>query len=192
MLKKIVFVLISFIALVSYGEAMTIGNVEMEESMLADDQVLILNGAGIREKFFTTMYVAGLYLKAKNSDYQQIINMDEPMAIKLKITSKLITAERFKEACEGGFQSSTHGNTAPLKTQIDLFNAAFSQKFNPGDVYDFVYVKGVGTRYFRNGKLIVTIDGLDFKKALFGIWIIDKPYHKSEALRSGMLGLPIK
>ena len=28
-----------------------------------------------------------------------------------------------------------------------------------------------------------------YKKALFGIWIINKPSHKCEDLRKGMLGL---
>jgi hypothetical protein len=42
---------------------------------------------------------------------------------------------------------------------------------------------------FKNGKLITTVEGLDFKAALFGIWIIDKPSHKNEKLRTGMLGM---
>jgi len=91
------------------------------------------------------------------------------MAIKIKITSRLITAERFKEACEEGFQRTTNGNTQPLRPKIDLAYTAFAQKFNVGDVYDIVYVKGAGTSFYKNGKFIVKIDGLDFKASLFGI-----------------------
>jgi len=172
-------------------DARTIGGVNMEETFKAGDSTLILNGAGIREKFFTDIYVAGLYLKEKNSDFKKIMSMDESMAIKIKITSTLITAERFKEACEGGFERTTNGNTKPLRAKIDLAYTAFAQKFNVGDVYDIVYIKGTGTNFYKNGQLITKVDGLDFKAALFGIWIIDKPSHKNEKLRKGMLGLPI-
>jgi hypothetical protein len=111
------------------------------------------------------------------------------MAIKIKITSRLITAERFKEACEEGFERTTNGNTQPLRPKINIAYTAFAQKFNVGDVFDLVYIKGGGTSFYKNGKFITKVDGLDFKAALFGIWIIDKPSHKNEKLRRGMLGL---
>jgi len=192
MYKKLVFLLLASFFIFSFSvDARTIGGVNMEETFKAGDSTLILNGAGIREKFFTDIYVAGLYLKEKNSDFKKIMSMDESMAIKIKITSTLITAERFKEACEEGFERTTNGNTKPLRAKIDLAYTAFAQKFNVGDVYDIVYIKGTGTNFYKNGQLITKVDGLDFKAALFGIWIIDKPSHKNEKLRKGMLGLPI-
>jgi len=191
MLKKMGFLLFaSFFIFASSVDARTIGGVDMEETFKAGDTSLILNGAGIREKFFADIYVAGLYLKEKSSDYKQIMAMDESMAIKIKIVSSLITAERFKEACEEGFERTTNGNTRPLRPKIDLAYTAFSQKFNVGDIFDIVYIKGIGTEFYKNGKFITKVDGLDFKAALFGIWIIDKPSHKNEKLRRGMLGLP--
>lgn len=190
MYKKLVFLLFaSFFIFSSSVEARTIGGVDMEETLKSGDTALILNGAGIREKFFTNIYVAGLYLKEKNSDYKKIMSQDENMAIKIKIVSRLITAKLFKEACKEGFERSTNGNTKPLQSKIDVALSAFSAKFNIGDVFDIVYVKGSGTSFSKNGKLITKVDGLDFKSALFGIWIIDKPSHKNEKLRNGMLGL---
>lgn len=189
MYKKLVFIFATLFLFASSGEARTIGNVEMEETFQAGNTPLILNGAGIRNKFFTDIYVAGLYLKEKSSDFKQIMSRDESMAIKIKITSRLITAERFREACEEGFERTTNGNTRPLRPKINLAYTAFAQKFNVGDVYDIVYIKGTGTSFFKNGRFITKVDGLDFKTALFGIWIIDKPSHKNEHLRMGMLGL---
>lgn len=175
--------------LASLAQARMIAGVDMEETFKAEGTSLILNGAGIREKFFTNIYVAGLYLKEKSSDYTKIMNEDESMAIRIKITSKLITAERFKEACEEGFERTTNGNTAPLRPKINMAYTAFAQKFNVGDVYDLVYIKGSGTSFYKNGNFITKVEGLDFKAALFGIWIIDKPSHKNEKLRRGMLGM---
>jgi hypothetical protein len=189
MVKKWVLIAACVFLMAGLVQARTIGGVEMEETFKADGTNLILNGAGIREKFFTDIYVAGLYLKEKCSDYKKIMNDDETMAIRIKITSRLITAERFKEACEEGFERTTNGNTAPLRPKINLAYTAFAQKFNVGDVYDLVYLKGSGTHFYKNGNFITKVDGLDFKTALFGIWIIDKPSHKNEKLRTGMLGL---
>jgi hypothetical protein len=189
MFKKIVFPVLVVLAIVAGAEARTIGGIEMEESMSLDSKTLILNGAGIRSKLLMDMYVAGLYLHKKTSDYMKIIDQDEDMSIKIKITSNLITSDKFKEACEEGFLRTTNGNTAPYRAKIDLAYTAFSQKFSVGDVYDISYIKGKGTQFSKNGKLITRVDGLDFKKVLFGIWIIDNPSHKCEDLRQGMLGL---
>ena len=190
MFKRLGFlVFVSLFVFAASVQAKTIGGVEMTETLKAGNASLILNGAGIREKFFKDIYVAGLYLKEKSSDYQKIMNQDESMAIKIKIVSSLITDKLFKEACEEGFERSTNGNTKPLRSKIDVALSAFSGKFNVGDEFDIVYVKGSGTTFSKNGKFITKVDGLDFKAALFGIWIIDKPAHKNEKLRKGMLGL---
>ncbi|MFY9397228.1 MAG: chalcone isomerase family protein [Desulfomonilia bacterium] len=187
--RKVAFLLAAFLVLSLSAEARTIGGVEMDETYEVNGTQLVLNGVGIREKFFADIYVAGLYLKEKSSDFRQIMDADEPMAIRIVITSKLITAERFKEACEEGFERTTEGNTEPLRPKINLAYTAFSQKFNVGDVFDIVYVPGEGTNFYKNGEFITTVDGLDFKTALFGIWIIDNPSHKNEGLRKGMLGM---
>ncbi|HNY50269.1 MAG TPA: chalcone isomerase family protein [Smithella sp.] len=190
MYKRIgLLVLVSLFVFAASIQAKTIGGINMEDTLKAGDTTLILNGAGIREKFFKDIYVAGLYLKEKSSDYKKIMEQDESMAIKIKIVSSLITSDLFKEACEQGFERTTNGNTKPLRSKINLAYTAFSGKFSVGDVFDLVYVKGVGTSFYKNGKLITNVDGLDFKAALFGIWIIDKPSHKNEKLRKGMLGL---
>lgn len=39
---------------------------------------------------------------------------------------------------------------------------------------------------YKNGTKKGSIDGLDFKKALFGIWLCNKP--ADEDLKEGMLG----
>ena len=190
MYKRIgLLVFVSLFVFAASVQAKTIGGVNMEETLKAGDSALILNGTGIREKFFKDIYVAGLYLKEKSSDYKKIMSQDESMAIKIKIVSSLITAKLFKEACQEGFERTTNGNTKPLQPKIDVALSAFSAKFNVGDVFDIVYVKGSGTSFSKNGKFIAKVDGLDFKSALFGIWIIDKPSHKNEKLRKGMLGL---
>ena len=61
-----------------------------------------------------------------------------------------------------------------------------AEDFVPADVYDFVYVPGKGVEIYKNGQMASTIQGLEFKKALFGIWLCNKP--AQESLKEEMLG----
>jgi hypothetical protein len=163
----------------------TISGVTLPSAMILGKDKLILNGAGIREKYFMDMYVAGLYLLKSTSDPTQIIAANEPMILQLNIVSSLITSEKMKEAVKEGFSKSTNGNTSALQKQIDQFQAAFSEEIKKGDVFQIQY-NGSDVMVFKNGKLKVSISGLEFKKALFGIWLCNQP--ADEDLKENLLG----
>ena len=148
---------------------------------------LVLNGAGTRTKFIISVYNAGLFLKKKSSDANQIMNANETMAIRLKVVSGFVSAEKMKEALKEGFKNATGGNTAPIQPQISqLMTKAFSGKIDKGDVFDIVYTPTAGTLVAKNSKTLTTIKGLPFKKALFGIWLSAKP--AQESLKKELLG----
>ena len=54
------------------------------------------------------------------------------------------------------------------------------------DVYDIIYLPGTGTSLYINDELIDTVEGFEFKKALFGIWFSDET--ELPKLRDAMLG----
>lgn len=158
----------------------------MPYTLKSEQNTLVINGAGIREKYFMDMYVGGLYLKAKKSDASAIMKADEAMAIRLHIVSGLITSEKMTTAVDEGFKNSTGGNVAPLSAKINQFKDVFKEKINKGDVYDLIYEPSIGVTIIKNGKTGATISGLDFKVALFGIWLCDKP--ADSGLKADMLG----
>ena len=91
------------------------------------------------------------------------------------------------EAIQEGFEKSLKGNVAPLKAKIDAFIGTFSKEaIKEGDLFLLDYVPGTGLKAFKNGKLITTIEGEDFKKALLGIWLGSDPV--DAALKTGLLG----
>lgn len=185
---KTLFVSIITLALTIPTQAqVTINDVTLPATMKAGDETVSLNGGGIRKKLFFKLYVGGLYLKSKTSDAKTVINSDEAMAVKLEITSSMISSENMSEAINEGFEKSTDGNTAPLKDKISKFVDTFKKsEIVEGNVFDIVYVPGTGVESYKNGKLQSTIEGLDFKKALFGIWMCDEP--ADEDLKQKMLG----
>ncbi len=179
-------ILISLMAFSTHAQVTIIG-VTLPATIKAGDSNLSLNGGGIRKKVFFKLYVGGLYLSEKSSDAAAIVNADKPMAVKLQITSGMISSENMSEAILEGFEASTGGKTEPLKAKIAAFVNTFKKdEIVEGNVFDIVYVPGKGVESYKNGKLQGTIEGMDFKKALFGIWLGSKP--ADDDLKTAMLG----
>lgn len=159
----------------------------MPKKVMIGKTILNLNGAGVREKFWMDMYACALYVKKNTSDAGQIINADEHASIKIQIISSLISSKKMVDAVEEGFKKSTNDKTKPIRKQIDMFEAVFSkEEIKEGDIYDIVYVPEKGVVIFKNGKIQPIIEGLDFKIALFGIWLGDKP--ADDDLKEALLG----
>ena len=162
------------------------GNV-MPNVVKVGGEYLKINGGGIREKLVFDLYVGVLYLQEKTSSGSEIINGDKPMAIKIKIISGMVDNENFEEALREGFEKSTNNNIAPVKDRMEKMIAeGFKDDIKTNDVYDIVYQPGVGCTLSRNNVKLVTVKGLDFKKALFGVWLGDDPADSS--LKKKMLG----
>lgn len=168
-------------------QAAEVGGVKVPDTLKTDNEkVLTLNGAGVRDKFMIDLYVGSLYLPQKEQDAAKIITQDDAMAIRLDIVSGMITSEKMTEATMEGFENATHGNLAPIKSEIDSFMATFKEPIKKGDVFELVYVPGAGVKVYKNAELKNTVAGAAFKQALFGIWLSDKPAQKS--LKEDMLG----
>ena len=174
----------TFLSFVSHGQT-KVGDVTLPNSFTAGKDILALNGGGIREKFWMDMYVGGLYLTAKNKDAATIVSGNSSMAIKIHIVSSLISSSRMTDAVEEGFKKSTGNNTTPYKDKIEQFKKAFSDPIKVGDVFDIVY-SAEKISIYKNNTLKTEIEGFDFKKAVFGIWLGSNP--ADEDLKKGMLG----
>ncbi len=170
------------------ADARRVAGIEIPETLEREGVLLILNGAGIRTRYFLDVYVGGLYLKKRSTDAAAIMDADELMAIKLRIVTGLITNDRMQKSIEEGFQKSTRGNTGPIREKIDALIDVYDEEINDEDIFEFVYVPGQGLIVYKNGVYRATIEcGLPFKRALFGIWISDRPVQTS--FKHGMLGL---
>lgn len=165
----------------------TLNGVTLPAGVKAGTTELVLNGGGIRKKLFFKVYTGGLYLTTKNKNAADILAADKPMAFRLVITSGVINSSNMSEAIQEGFGKSLKGNTAPMQAKIDqLVNTFKSEEIKEGDVFELQYVPGEGIKAFKNGKLKNTIAGLDFKKAVFGIWLSEDPVDAD--LKAGLLG----
>jgi len=187
MVKKlsVALVLILFFSVSLMGRK--ISGIVMPDTLKSGSDTLVLNGAGQRSKFFIDAYVSGLYLKQKSRNAASIINADEKMAIRLQITSGLISGKRMAESTNEGFNKSTNGNTAKIRSRINRFISVFKSGIKKGDAYNIIYFPGIGIKVYKNGVYKITVKGNDMKRALFGIWLGRKP--PTGKLKRQMLGM---
>lgn len=186
-MKRLISVLTLTFALFSTAQAREIADVEIPENLTADSTELVLNGAGVRTKWFMDIYVSALYLTQPSTDAAAIMSADEPMAVKLHMVSGLITSDKMKTAVMEGFEGATGGNLEPIQEHIDQFIAVFDEEIKKNDEFDLIYIPGKGIDIYKNGKFTETVNGgLAFKEAVFGIWLSNKPAQAN--LKKAMLG----
>jgi len=147
---------------------------------------LILNGQGTRVVFFMKVYEGSLYLENKNSDADEIMNSNAPMALRIDVTSEMVTADAMKKALSEGLEKSTNNNTSHIFDEIEQLSSSFNSAVASGDFYEFIFVPEIGTHVLKNNELVELIPGFDFKKAFFGIFLSNNPIQKN--LKKAMLG----
>ena len=90
------------------------------------------------------------------------------------------------DALNAGLIKSTGNNTDPISNEINQLSNSFSSDVTDGDFFEFIYIPDSGTNVIKNSTYIDTISGIEFKKALFGIWLSNDPIQKN--LKKAMLG----
>ena len=183
-MKKIfiIFILIFSISLF----AKEIGGVEIPQNLTLNSQTLSLQGAGIRSKFIFDIYVGALYLKNKIDNPQKIIDNNNTSDIRMVITSSLVTGAKMKEGFSDDFKVIKTLGYKIDDNILKKFLQTFNTKVHKRDIYDFAYFPNNGLIIYKNGNIISTIKNINFKKALYAIWLGKKP--AQESLKKKMLG----
>jgi hypothetical protein len=132
------------------------------------------------------VYEGSLYLETNGSDANKIINADDPMALRIDVTSTMVTADAMRKALNDGLAKSTGNNTGPIIEEINQLSSSFDSGVSEGDYYEFIYLPKIGTHVIKNNNLVEIIPGLAFKKAFFGIFLSDNPIQKN--LKKALLG----
>lgn len=166
-------------SLASTALALEVGGVKFEETQSVQGTPLLLNGAGIRNKFFMDVYVAGLYLPKRSTEAEAIIAGKELQSIRIVITSSQITRERLTDAITEGIQKSAGDDFARYEPMLDQLWSALTIEVQKGDVFDFTYVPQQGVHFIRNGQSLRVMPEFEFKKVLFGIWLGKDPIQPS-------------
>ena len=165
----------------------TVSGIKFTEKFTYQTDTFILNGAGVREKFYIDLYVLGLYLKSKSNDVDKILRSNEPQLFKMVCVSGLITSEKFNTAMVNAFFNATDGHPEVYEDEIERLKKAFSGTWNENDEFIIYYTPEKGLELCKNGKLMDVINsGMGFKTAIMKVWL--GPESVSESLKEQILG----
>ena len=187
-MKKILSFLLLITAVATTTFAQTkVGEVTFPNKKQFGSHELVLNGAGMREKLWFDLYAAGLYLNKKNSNASAIASADEKMAIHMVIQSSILSTKKMIGALRDGFEdTNSEATIKKIQPKIDTFISFLKDEINIDDSYTIVYEPAKGCEFFKNEKLLGTLEGMDFKTALFNIWLAKDPV--DDDLKNNMLG----
>ena len=159
-----------------------------DKIMIGNGHVLQLNGAGVREKFWFTIYVGSLYLVKKSSNITEILSTSSAYRLQIDVVYKEIAQENLLEAWRDGFEKNQDEDMmVRLKTRVEQFYSYFDANAVKGDRYLLDYIPGKGIKVTKNKKVRGIIPGVDFKNALLEIWLGNFP--ADNGLKKGLLGL---
>lgn len=160
------------------------GEVKFPEVIQKADYTFKLQGTGYKRFLFMRAFDAGFYAtedtRMKNilSDVPKHLEVEYHVGIPAKsLTDYTITHMKLNITKEEFFE---------LKEQVALMGQYFVD-LKANDRFSLTYLPGVGTEFAHNGKLTGVIAGEPFGRALFSVWIGEKPFDQN--LKRKVLGM---
>lgn len=185
-MKKITAVLLAamFVSVItSPAYARQCAGQRFPDTVEVDGTTLQLNGLGIREAtvFQVNVYVAGLYVETTSRSAAEVLGSDTRKRIVLRFVHD-VTREQMVEALRDGFQANAPGTSAAKINQL----VGYAQAMSVGSTMSFTYIPGRGTEFAIGSSSRGTIEGADFGRAVFSLYIGGHP--PNAGLRTGLLG----
>ncbi|WOT04010.1 chalcone isomerase family protein [Shewanella youngdeokensis] len=166
--------------------AKTVADVDVPESITVNEQVMQLNGAGVRSKFFMDLYVGSLFTQSQVNEAPPVVEGSMASAIRLNITSGMINSEKLTNALNDGFDLATGGDPSAIAPSIENFvKFTFAEEIKEGDQFTLVSIPQEGVYSYKNGQQLSFTQDEAFRKALMLIWLGKKPTDKQ--LKKDML-----
>jgi hypothetical protein len=188
---RIVAAILAGVATVSVAVAAEVGGVKLDDKVRVapGGPELVLNGAGIRTRFFVKVYVGALYLPEKKTAAADVLALPGAKRMHLAMLREL-TAQQLADAVNEGFvannppadQERYKSQLAELLATMNALGAAKN-----GEAIALDFVPDSGTRVLVNGAAKgKPIPDEGFYRAILKIWLGDKPVDAD--LKRGLLG----
>lgn len=147
----------------------TLAGVTLPDKADVNGHSLVLNGMGLRTKFFIKVYVGGLYLTQKEKAAAQAVSADAPRRMVMHFLYS-VTKEQMCEAWEEGLSQNTPNAPADVKKSF-MTLCSWMEPIKKGNQIVLTYVPGEGTQVEVNGKMKGTLPGKATADAILNTWI---------------------
>lgn len=155
-------------------------------------KTLIPNGAGFRQLNLQKMYLGVLYLPEKTTD-ASVAGKNVPKKMVMILQKPMPTALISSTFYQGVLRNLTPDEIPPLKERLEKFKTILGSSIKeapqPGDVITVEYVPGKGIHFQVKNDYSEYIEGEDFAKAVYNIWLGPKPVEenlKASLLKGGV------
>lgn len=169
----------------SAGATVTMDGALFPLEYQAGDVALKLRGvATLRHLVFIKAYTGGLYLP-ETLPSEDVLS-DDPKRLVLEYFHS-IEAEDFADATRGMVEKNTDADAfIRMAPTLDRLCNAY-RSVTPKDRYALTYAPETGLELSLNGELLGTFEGAAFARAVFSVWIGEKPI--DQKFKKGVLGL---
>jgi hypothetical protein len=159
------------------ASALEVAGVMVADSVHLGNRDLVLNGAGIRTRFFFKVYVAVLYLPVKQTAANVIIADENPQRIALHMLRDLSEEKLLHAFLDAIEANHTKAEMTMLEPQLKQMTGIFHQvkEVKPGDVITMDYLPASGMQISVNGVAHGTIAGDMFHRAMLKVWLGEDP-----------------
>lgn len=163
--------------------AIRIEHVTFASTAVAGETPLRLHGAGLlRWGFFVKVYAAALYVP-DGPPFDP--DADSPRRLELTYFVPFGAGDLRGAADHVLRQNFSPEALAPLRARIDALHRSYVD-VRSGDRVTITYVPGRGTELSLNGRPLAVVEGADFARAYFAIFLGEKPIDRG--LRRALLG----
>ena len=172
----------------AWGLAADVAGVQLPEKTQVESRDLVLNGAGLRKRFFFKVYVIGLYLPQKQRQASGVLALPGPTRVAIHMLRN-VGADTFSEALVEGLKANVaEAEYAALEPKVKALENIMAQvkeaKTGMAIALDWT---GAATRVSIDGRPAgQPIAGEDFYRALLRIWIGEHPVQ--DDVKKALLG----
>jgi hypothetical protein len=151
----------------------TLAGVTLPDTAEVQGHSLVLNGMGLRTRFFIKVYVGGLYLAQKQSSAAAVLAADAPRRMVMHFIYD-VSKDQMCDAWGEGLEKNTPKASADVKKAFTTL-CDWMGGVGKGTELVLTYLPGEGTMVEISGKLKGTLPGKATADAILGTWIGPDP-----------------
>lgn len=173
-LQTKIFLTLAMVILPFKVQATEINGVKFNPTYQDSTVTMNLKGTGLKTMLFFKAFVAGFYTNADKCAYD-VAEVSKRIEVEyfVSIPSRKLnayTVERMKD-------NITPDEFLRINEQVKIMEKLFVD-LKSGDRFSLTYIPGEGTQFAHNGNITGTIKGNEFAKALFAVWVGEKPFDR--------------
>ena len=147
-----------------------------DDTVELNGKTLLKTGEGTFRWMFIKVYEGAFYMDANQPQADPFEDVAKQLVLEYRVG---ITADQFRESGNEFLRRNVAEKALDsLQERLPRLNAAYVD-VGKGDRYTLAYLPEKGTTLRLNGEPLVTVEGADFARAYFTIWLGEDPVKES-------------